>query len=170
MESQTRHLLCKRFFELRAFLICKNIRIVNSPASHRLAFDLGWEIPYVTRDAMWYREEIEISNPLLVDVIARDRRERGNLLMNSGIASVTMLLRNHIVLRRQYLQHPRGMNRRSGENTATRDSVRAVRTDNDLSTESTLIGLNGYTISIRNDVPNCNPFSNFYSSFPYFRG
>src|SRR3972149_5348001 len=61
VESQTRHFFCQRFLELWAFLICKDVRIINSPASHRLASDLRGEIPYVARDVIGDREELEIA-------------------------------------------------------------------------------------------------------------
>src|SRR3972149_3631162 len=138
VEPQARHLLCKGFLELWAFLICKDVRIINSPASHGLALDLRGEIPYVARDVVGDREEIEISGrppPLPSPKFGE---------FGGGLGG------GH------NFQHPRGINRCAGENAATRDPIRTIRADDHLSTESTLIGLDSYTVFIRNDIPDCN--------------
>src|SRR3972149_796560 len=110
VEPEARHLLCKGFLELWAFLICKDVRIVNSPASHGFASDLRGEIPYVARDVVGDREEIEISGPLPLPVIARDAFPRSNPQLDRRLLR-RFAARNDVVFGGHNFQHPRGMYR-----------------------------------------------------------
>jgi hypothetical protein len=78
----------------------------------------------------------------------------------SGALSAT---RNDIVFGSEYLQYPRRVDRRAGEETAPGDAVRAVRADDDLGPETALICFDRNTLFIRNDVLDSDLFFNPYS-------